>query len=161
MKSHETYETFETFETWKFQHKYNVNSTQNTIYFLNSKVYWFFFHFYLSYTYKFQKYFFHINPKGHILKNIPQFWPPQPFLLHFYASIFFKCHNYCVFRTISLPKTLKKNKMIICETFWKSLTRLSRLLKVSSRPRLSRLVNATLYSLQGHSIWKYFKIHCG
>ena len=105
MKSHETYETFETFETWKFQHKYNVNSTQNTIYFLNSKVYWFFFHFYLSYTYKFQKYFFHINPKGHILKNIPQFWPPQPFLLHFYASIFFKCHNYCVFRTISLPKT--------------------------------------------------------
>jgi len=30
---------------------------------------------------------------------------------------------------------------MIFETFWKSLTRLSRLLKVLSRPRLSRLVN--------------------
>ena len=32
---------------------------------------------------------------------------------------------------------------MIFETFWKSLTRLSRLLKVSSRPRLSRLVNTS------------------
>ena len=48
---------------------------------------------------------------------------------------------------------------MIFETFWKSLTRLSRLLKVSSRPRLSRLVNTnqnirkagdrSIYNLEG------------
>ena len=36
------------------------------------------------------------------------------------------------------------NWIIFYETFWKSLTSLSRLIKVSSHPRLSRLVNATL-----------------
>ena len=43
-------------------------------------------------------------------------------------------------------KNIQKYKILIYETFWKSLTRLSRLLKVSSRPRLSRLVNTS----QGH-----------
>ena len=39
LKSHETFKTFETFETWKFQQKYSLNSTQTTIYYINSKLY--------------------------------------------------------------------------------------------------------------------------
>ena len=39
LKSHETFKTFETFETWKFQQKCSLNSTQTTIYYINSKLY--------------------------------------------------------------------------------------------------------------------------
>ena len=46
---------------------------------------------------------------------------------------------------------------MIFETFWRSLTRLSRLLKVSSRPRLSRLVN-TSYDLGSITIFMEFSI---
>ena len=44
-------------------------------------------------------------------------------------------------------KNIQKYKIMIYETFWKSLTRLSRLLKVSSRPRLSRLANTTQHDM--------------
>ena len=39
---------------------------------------------------------------------------------------------------------IQNHKIISFKTFWKSLTRLSRLLKVLSWPRLSRLANAIL-----------------
>ena len=68
---------------------------------------------------------------------------PESFLMHSYASIFFKCQNVCVFWSNFPAKIIQNHKIISFETFWKSLTRLSRLLKVLSWPRLSRLANAS------------------
>ena len=67
--------------------------------------------------------------------------------MHFYASIFFKCQNFCVFWSNFPAKIIQNHKIISFKTFWKSLTRLSRLLKVLSWTRLSRLANANVHYL--------------
>ena len=85
---------------------------------------------------------FNMNPKGHNFKKYLTILSPESFLMHFYASIFIKCQNFCIFCSNFPAKIIQNHKIISFETFWKSLTRLSRLLKVLSWPRLSRLANA-------------------
>ena len=76
--------------------------------------------------------------------------------MHFYASIFFKCQNFCVFWSNFPAKIIQNHKIISFETFWKSLTRLSRLLKVLSWPRLSRLANANANVILKYTIYLIF-----
>ena len=68
---------------------------------------------------------------------------PQTIFIAFLCDNFLQNLEFPVFPNHFPAKNIPKNQIIFCETFGKSLTRLSRLLKVSSRPRLSRLANAT------------------